>query len=347
MSGQGVRSVGYACCYVPVEIIMAAGFTASRIVPEGRCLDVHGRIHPNTCCYVKSMLADALAGAYAGMDAVVLANSCDAMRKLYDLWNAYVKRPLALFLDIPKKRDPGAEAFFLSGCKRLATDLGGFPHGRSVTGERLVNAIRHMNDLRSAWMDLFKALHDQDHGVRGEEVLALLQGASRLDVAGQTAGIRKALHGRDGSVRAQSGMRVLMAGNILNSPVPLSLIEGAGGRIVGFDTCFGRRHWGTPVEEHGDPWGALARRYLQRPPCARMMGMGDQVGELKKAIGETGAEGVVLTSVRYCDNLAYGIPLLKGAIEAAGARCQVMENDYEWNDPERVRTRIEAFLQTH
>ena len=348
MSGQDARTVGFACCYVPEEIIMAAGLRARRIIPKGQGSEANVRIHPNTCCYVKSMLADALAGAYADMEAVVLANSCDAMRKLHDLWNAYVKRPVSLFLDIPKKRDAGAEAFFTSECTRLASRIGNLPHGSPVTKEGLCAAISRMNELRTAWAGLFKALSGQGNGKRAADVFALMLDGSGLGPADQASRIKGLLQSPGSELRQQRGMRILVAGNILNSPVPVSLIEDAGGAIVGFDTCFGRRHYETLTEEGGrDPFEALARRYLQRPPCARMMGTLDQVRELGKAMEETAAQGVIIGAVKFCDNFTYGIPLLKDAVQAAGAACLVLENDYEWSDPEKARIKIEAFLEMH
>jgi benzoyl-CoA reductase/2-hydroxyglutaryl-CoA dehydratase subunit BcrC/BadD/HgdB len=75
------------------------------------------------------------------------------------------------------------------------------------------------------------------------------------------------------------------------------------------------------------------------------MGIAGQIDELKKTVEDTRADGVVLSKVKFCDNLTYNIPLLQEAVAAAGARCLVLENDYEWSDVEKARIKVEACLE--
>jgi benzoyl-CoA reductase/2-hydroxyglutaryl-CoA dehydratase subunit BcrC/BadD/HgdB len=346
MSAKGSSTVGYACSYVPVEIVMAAGFTPQRVMPIGRCAEADGYIHPNTCFYVKSLLADALSGAFADMSAVILANSCDGMRKLFDLWEAYVKHPVALFMDIPKKRQDDSAALFAAELKRLATNLSRIPGGKPLTNEGLNEAARQVNELRLACINLFDAQKTPKCGIRGSDVFSLLREGSMLEPAEFKDKVAGFVQAHSGKHSAGNGRRILVTGNILNNPDLVLMIERAGGSVAGLDTCFGRRHYEMLVEEGTpDPYEALARRYLLRPPCARMMGIAGQIDELKKAVEDTRADGVVLSKVKFCDNLTYNIPLLQEAVAAAGARCLVLENDYEWSDVEKARIKVEAFLE--
>jgi benzoyl-CoA reductase/2-hydroxyglutaryl-CoA dehydratase subunit BcrC/BadD/HgdB len=346
MSMNGSMTVGYTCCYVPVEVVMAAGFTPRRLIPHGKCADADSRIYPNTCCYVKSLFADALGGAFSDMDAVILANSCDAMRKLYDLWIACIKKPVALFMDIPKRRDADSIIFFTSELRRLASQLEGLSGGSPVTSEGLGTAIKQMNDLRSAWMELYKALKNHETPIRGSDVFTLMHDESALDPSGLTDKITGFLQAHTGKTSAGNSKKILVTGNIMNNPELVFMIEAAGGAIAGFDTCFGMRHYELMVEEGTtDPLEALARRYLLRPQCARMMGIADQIDYLKKAIEATKADGVIVSTVKFCDNLTYNVPTFQEAVAATGARCLVLENDYEFSDIEKARIKAEAFLE--
>jgi len=67
--------VFYACSYVPIEIIMAAGLQPKRIIPEPRPSEADAYMHPNTCYHVKSLLASALAGNASQSGGIVIANS--------------------------------------------------------------------------------------------------------------------------------------------------------------------------------------------------------------------------------------------------------------------------------
>ena len=77
---SGPQSILYTCSYVPEEIILASGFQPRRFLPEGCSTDAS--VHPNTCGYVKSMLEAALEGKASEAAGIIIANSCDAMRRL-------------------------------------------------------------------------------------------------------------------------------------------------------------------------------------------------------------------------------------------------------------------------
>jgi benzoyl-CoA reductase/2-hydroxyglutaryl-CoA dehydratase subunit BcrC/BadD/HgdB len=49
--------------------------------------------------------------------------------------------------------------------------------------------------------------------------------------------------------------------------------------------------------------------------------------------------------VKFCDNHMYNVPTVQEAVAAAGARCLVLENDYEWSDVEKARIKVETFLE--
>lgn len=344
---ETARTVRYACCMVPVEIVMAAGFTPKRAVPRGMPSGADGRMHPGTCCYIRSLLSDALAGAFDRDEAVILANSCDGMRKLYDLWEGYVPKTPALFLDLPRKNDPPAERFFAGSLRGLAGRLADLPGGRMPDAGGLEEAIGQVNRIRAAFARVFHAMAEDGAGASGSEVFSLLTreempAPEELDALADAvnAGSRE----RKGS---PNGRRVLVTGNILNVQALPAMLQGAGAAMAGFDTCFGMRHYGLLVEEGTpDPFAAVAARYLAKPPCARMMGVTDQIAFLKKTIDETRPDGVVVSQVKYCDNYAYTVPLVRQAVESSGARCLVLENDYEWSDEQKARIKVEAFMET-
>ncbi len=340
------NTVGYACCYVPTEIIIASGFKPERIIPGGKCAVAQGYTHPNICCYVKSILADATQGAFSHMNAVILANSCDAMRKLFDLWNAYVESPKALFMDIPKKQVRHASVFFASELNRLGMDLSRLPGGNPEFAEGLNKAVRHVNEVRAVYMDLFDKQKNSEGAVRGSDVFSLIQEASVPHPPTLREKVSVLVQSDTRKTSASNGKKILVTGNILNNPDLVSMIEAAGGAVTCFDTCFGRRHYELQVEDDtSNPLEALARRYLMKPQCARMMGIADQVNHLEQTIDATKADGVVVTNVKFCDNHTYNVPTAQEAVAAAGTRCLVLENDYDWSDVEKARIKVETFLE--
>jgi benzoyl-CoA reductase/2-hydroxyglutaryl-CoA dehydratase subunit BcrC/BadD/HgdB len=163
--GTGARTVSYTCSYVPEEIILAAGLDPRRVIPEARPSEADAYMHPNTCYYVKSLLASGLAEAGSGTDAIVFANSCDGMRRLNDVWKEYVEAVPAFFIDVPKKRDPASIDFLASELRRFADNLEEAFPGSRVTDESLGEAIGVCNNVRLLMDEVFRLQGDENSGI--------------------------------------------------------------------------------------------------------------------------------------------------------------------------------------
>lgn len=339
--------VAYACSLVPVEIIEASGLSPARLIPKGAYADADSRIHPNTCCYVRSLLSDLLRGSITGLRGAIFTNSCDAMRKLFDIWSAISHSPAAVFLDVPKKNDPDSIQYFASLLKKLAVYLEERFSGSAVTHERLNTAIRKSNELRSKVMDIFSMQARTDSPLKGSDIFPLLLSRGDAEIMDHARRIARNSAGQEERNGCKERSRIVLTGSIVTRPEFVGVFEEKDAQIVAFDTCFGPRHYSTPVKEGtADPFAALAERYLCRPPCPRMMGVADQVEYVKSLAQDTGAHGVVVSVVKYCDQILYNLPLLQEGIKEIGVPVLVLENDYAWSDLEKVRIKIEAFLET-
>ena len=102
--------IGWFCAYTPIEIMDAAGLTPYGIREDwGEAYeDVY--LGDSMCSYVRSCLEGALSGAYDFLDEVVIAHSCECMRRLYDAWlfkQEEIKPKRVFFLDVPRvKSEP-------------------------------------------------------------------------------------------------------------------------------------------------------------------------------------------------------------------------------------------------
>jgi benzoyl-CoA reductase/2-hydroxyglutaryl-CoA dehydratase subunit BcrC/BadD/HgdB len=338
--------VGYTCSYMPVEIINAAGIIPRRIIPESRGMQADAYIHPNTCHYLKSLLADALGGAFSGLDGMIFVNSCDGMRKLFDIWNRYIKQPSALFVDLLKKKDADTVSYYATVLRNFAAQLEDEFDLTSITLESLNSSIRQYNEVRSEMARVFAAQAEGPGGITGADVFTLCREGTCTAPAEFVQSIREKLDGGHGKSAANSHPRIVLTGNILNRPEVVSLIENAGADVVALDTCFGRKHYERNIEEGtADPYLAIAQRYLTRPSCARMQGVEDQVAYLKDTATSTRADGVIMTGIKYCDSLTYNVPVFEEGIKSLGAGFLFLENDYVFSDMEKTRIKIEAFLE--
>jgi benzoyl-CoA reductase/2-hydroxyglutaryl-CoA dehydratase subunit BcrC/BadD/HgdB len=315
------------------------------MIPLVRPSEADAYIHPNTCPYVKSLLASALAGGESKTAGVVFANSCDGMRRLWDIWREYAKTVSSLFIDVPKKSDADSIEFFACELRRLADNLETEFSGSRVTMAGLNDAIRECNHIRHLMAEVFRLQRDANSGVSGLSVFNLcLDGA---ESSGPDLAERLQKFISEPREREPSGdkPRILLTGNVVHRPDLVALVEDLGGRLVALDTCIGARHYDMLVEENStDPLTALARRYLQKPSCARMEGIEQRFQRLKRLASDSSAGGVIFSTVKFCEYYVYEVSLMRTTFEEAGIPFLSLENDYEWSGIEQARTRVETFL---
>jgi benzoyl-CoA reductase/2-hydroxyglutaryl-CoA dehydratase subunit BcrC/BadD/HgdB len=334
----------YTCSYVPEEIILAAGFQPRRFLPEGCSTDTY--VHPNTCGYVKSVLEAAVEGAASGAAGIIIANSCDAMRRLYDLWTQYVTTPPAFFLDLPKKADADAITFFASELRRLAERMECELPGTTVKNEDLQAAITACNEVRSLMEDVFRAQRCMKRTGLGTAVFDLCLAGTRENKDVFAEKVSRFLADLTAEKGERKVQRILLTGSLINRRDLVAEIEDAGARVVVLDTCIGLRHYQTPVEEGvPDAMEALARRYLMKPPCARMQGFETRFQYLKGIVEDAGLDGVVFYSVKFCDSFLYDVPMMSSRFTELGIPSLCVEGDYTRPDLEQTKTRIAAFLE--
>jgi benzoyl-CoA reductase/2-hydroxyglutaryl-CoA dehydratase subunit BcrC/BadD/HgdB len=338
------KDILFTCSYLPEEIVTAAGFNPVRIVSRARPSDADSSIHPTTCPYIRSIYAAAARDDWAGGAGIAIVNSCDGIRRLYDALDAREGGPRAVFLDVPHKRDAAAVDLFAEWLKRFARQLEEVFGGSPVTPDALERAITEKNALRRK-MDGVFALQ-ADGRISGRDVFSLL-----IDAATGDGGVSERIDALVSSARrkgtAGAGGRIVVSANVLDRPYLVEMIEEAGGAVVALDSCIGRRHYEDPVAEGSpDPVRAVAERYLTRPPCSRMEGIGERIDWLTGLARDTRADGVILSTVKYCDAWLYDQPLLAERLQDAGMGVLALENDYEWSGTGQMRTRVEAFLET-
>jgi benzoyl-CoA reductase/2-hydroxyglutaryl-CoA dehydratase subunit BcrC/BadD/HgdB len=333
----------YTCSCVPEEVVLAAGFRPRRFLPEGRPADAW--VHPKTCGYVKNILAAALDSEDLDAVGIIIANSCDAMRRLYDLWTGYVPHVPAFFLDVPKKSDDASIAFFVSEFARLSEWLHEELRGTRVTGAKLGEAARTCNQVRSLMGEVFGLQAAVPSGISGARVFDLCLAGTTRAKADFASDIRRLLGGVKGEYSKARATRIVVAGGLNCERHVVAEIERAGADIVALDTCIGLRHYEECVEEAPDQIAALARRYLSRRSCSRMEGLEQRLRCMTKLADDSRADGVIYCSLKFCDPCLYDVPLISRTFRERGTPFLWLEDDYASSSLGQMRTRIDAFLE--
>ena len=360
--------VGWLCTYVPEELICAAGGDPVRVV-AGSETNVPAPLYlpANVCSYVRACLALAADGPYRDLDAVVITNCCNATQRLYDVWATYLRRPVALFLDVPRydATDAAALAFFRGRLARLGGQVAALAGATSTWAEdALAPAIAMVEAKRARLRAAAAATARGD--LPAAELAALVRqafaappaaflagpgggsGPAATDVSASTGGA-----GSPAPAARRRGQtaRLILSGGMADHAVILRLLDELGATVVYQDHCLGDRYWervvdGAAAPGDAHPLTAVARAYLGGPHCPRMNAAPLRMNTLGRIAEKTRAHGIVHHCLQFCDTTLFEAPLLRDLARRLGMGMLALESDLlQGSGAGQLLTRLQAFVE--
>lgn len=339
--------IGYLCSYVPEELIAAAG---ARPVRLGRGGDNRWATSGNrylgesTCPFARSCIGYQAGGAdpyFASLDGIIITHTCDAMRRLADVWKAYFSIPVHE-LGLPRVISRDGFAFFRQEVGQLQAVLESWT-SQKITAEKLRETIAFYNQVRQE-MAAFYHVQQQGMVIRGSRLAKVLEAYWLLDktvLFPLLAPLRETLQEPAGE---KGFSRLLLTGSIVaaGDELLLELIEECGGNVALDNTCRGFRSFQGLVQEKEDQLEALAERYYWHSPCARGRESATRIAHLQDLTERLAIQGIVSHSLKFCDSYGIEAHLLQKRFKRT-IPVLLLDRDYTVSDMERLRTRLEAF----
>lgn len=345
---DGGRVVGFACGYVPEEIIQAAGLFPYRMEARGTMetglADIY--MHRFNCTFSRCLLQTALSGEYDFLNGFCLLNGCEQIRRLYEIWEKHLSTDYLFMVTVP-------HAVTDSGLKWYQEEISNFKEnlahkfGVRCSDQDLREAIRLYNESRRLIEELYELRKAEEIPISGAEATKILLSAGIMPREKFNQLLKEALD----EIRRKPKItdykaRVMVGGSALDNPQLIEIIEGLGGMVVTDSLCFGSRHFLNQVEEDGDPLEAIAKRYYFHNPCPRMMG--EFKGRLRfteEMAKGANVDGIILQKIVFCDNHAVESTMLAEELEPMNIPVMVLEREHMISDVGRLKTRIEAFME--
>lgn len=342
----------YTCTYVPLEIIWAAGFIPKRLI--GRtdiCLHTDPHLWRNVCPYVHSVLRSWREYKSEGFiqpdlqhSPIIITNSCDAMRKLYDILK--LESENVHLLDVPRESTELAIRFFSNQIRSLYSSL--VSPGKKNNKSQIYSAIRIYNQMRILMEEIRSFVGKK---IKYAEFFELKQKAyqSQPQIALEelTTYLRNIKDKNNENIQKLN--RPLLPVVVTGSPIPgkdfISAIEEAGFTISINDSCLDFR-WDVSKREASnlatDPFISLAQLYLNKVPCARMASRQQEIERLSKIVKET-AEGIIHLRMPFCD--LYGFDLVHFLKLLDKNRILHIDTDGSKQSLGQIKTRLQAFAE--
>jgi len=295
----------YSCSYIPMEVMLGSDSEFHRITSDAP-VTFH-ELGCNLCGYAKTVYEKGM-GLNSG-DYLLIADSCDAMRRIGDLLSE-LSSARVFILRLPWKRDADATEFLSSEIDNLTTFL-----ENSGVAVNLYKGIDRFNDL-------------VDHVLTNETNL-LGADLSRLYLSALDG--NKAEIDSSNLVDGGSRKRIALSGGVTDLRAFDNALEKAGGVMVSNDTCLGRRPFSGKTVDNIEPLKAIAERLLKwRSPCARF--------SETISVSDGSADATVYVVPKFCDFFDFVRP-------RDDKKTYRVELDFPLNSYGQLTTRIGALIE--
>lgn len=349
---KGGKIIGYYCTYVPEEIIHAAGMLPYRMRATGSTSSELGDAYASstTCTFCRHTLDQAMRGEYKFLDGLVALHSCDHVSRTFDAWRyGKVALPDSFYLrllDVHIKTDAPAVEWMTVQSDRFKRSLE--DHFQvTITDEALRRSIKTYNEKRRLLKSLYELRKKEAPPIAGAEVLGICIASTSMPVEEFNQLLKQVLDelgGRAGFSNHRA--RLLLAGGELEDPAYIRIIEELGGLVVTDMMCFGLKAFWDLVDEDSEPIAALAKRYIERISCPRMIDHPRRDSFIKDMVNEFKVDGIIVQRLKYCDCWGCEGAMIEWEAKKAGIPCMVLEREYLMIAVGQLRTRVQAFLET-
>lgn len=353
------KSIGTLCVMVPAELVYAAGAMPVRLCSGSYTAYSIGDdyIPRDACPLVKAVMGFGKIKALPAFDncsLLVAPVTCDCKKKLAGTIDS-VKDTIPLHIPPLKKNDADTE-IFLKELYRLIPLLENVT-GKQVTAKSLAEGINMVGNAQYEMSEFLKYRRHDLSLMSGTQVMAVMNAYSYMPVnlwAKQMHRLNEEMKLRLSQgrfVSRKNQPRVLVTGSPIAFPnikVPL-LIEEMGGVLAADETCMGERGLYDPVSvidaSFDGMMRSLASRYTKPCTCPVFVDNSQRIYRIKQMIKEHKIQGVIYHVLRGCLVYDYEYQLMEEAMGKMDIPIIRVESDYNEEDVEQLRIRIEAFIE--
>jgi len=249
------------------------------------------------------------------------------MRRLYDGWH-FKQEDIApeciYFVDVPRVYNEGSTAYFAKQLQRFKENLE--QRYGLISEERLIETIKKYNLTRDLFNRVLELRKQDNPPVSGVEVARLISESMTMERDEFNHKLEAFIVEKEGA-SGNPGPRIMIFGGPTDASLA-KLIEGSGGVVVYENMCNGLRYNDMLVDFDEGPVSGIARRYLRKNPCPRMLGTHADHGleEIRRLVDIFRIDGIVYHSIKFCANLQFMAGIVKSEFNV-GVPMKIIESD--------------------
>lgn len=356
---EGVKTVGAFCAMIPPELIEAAGAMPVRLCSGSYTAYSIGddTVPRDACPLVKAVIGFSEMGVspmYQDCSLMVIPVTCDCKKKIAGMLERF-KPTIVIEIPFSKAEDADMEEY-TQELYRLVSVMEQTT-GKQVTAESLAESINRRGYAQYEMSRFLAYRQNVPPFVYGTQVMAVMNALAYMPALawGQqmhmlNEELEKRLKNHQFAGK-ENRPRILVTGSPIAFPnikIPL-LIEEMGGMLVADETCMGERSLSDPIVACDNSLDgmvkAIARRYIRPCPCPVFVENRQRISRLKQMIKASRVQGVIYHVLRGCLVYDYEYQMLEEEFGKLDIPIIRVESDYNEEDVEQLRIRIEAFIE--
>jgi benzoyl-CoA reductase subunit C len=350
---SGIKVVGSFPMHFPAEIAHAAGALPVILQElEAPITTGGGAMYPFFCGYTRSIVDQTTQNELGFLDAIMFADHCVQLLSAADIMRVVRPETKVHFHQmIASLRQEWSLDNSVKTLRALIEDMEEVL-GVSITEDALRNSICVFNENRRLIRNLYQLRRTGAVNLRASQMQHIVKSSMVMRKDEHNALLRELTASLDHGAPAKSKVPLYVSGHLCQAPRPeiLDLIEDCGINIIDDDLYHGYRYVSTDVEEGiGDPVVAIAKAYIRKNevvPCPTRIDPNVDWNEwLFKAVGDCGAQGLVVLMAKFCEPHYFHYPRIKATFEAANVPHLLIETEHEGVPMENVRTKVESFAE--
>jgi benzoyl-CoA reductase subunit C len=348
----GCQVVGLLPMHFPGELAHAAGCLPVVLQDDSEPISIgQAGVFNFYCGYNRSLVDQTMRGRFDGLDAIMFGDHCVQLLGTADTIRAERPNLPILFNQLCTTLDASwALRETIGTFAQLWKELEALT-GREVSADAVRASIRLFNRNRSQMRSLYEMRRKGEVAISGRDMQAVVKSAMVMDRQEHVELMDRLISDLPRRAPGRGTVPVFLTGHMCHAPKPeiIDMIEECGARVVNDDLFTGWRFIHADMDEASPPVDAMANWYVEKNrklPCPTRTIKGvDWEDYLLAEADRSGAQGLVVLMVKFCEPHMYFWPEIKEAFEERGIPHLLIETEHEEMAAEALKTRVETFVE--
>jgi bcr-type benzoyl-CoA reductase subunit C len=332
---------------VPEELVHAAGMAPFGIWGAQGTINASKKYFAPFYCTIAQMgLELALTGKLDKLSGVIVPSLCDTLRPLTQNFRVAIPKLPFMFLAHPQNRhlEYGIDYTITQyqGIKNKLEEIS----GTKITNDKLQASIKVYNASREARREFVKLAGQHPEAVSASQRASVLKSAYFMLKEDHTALLTR-LNAELAKLPASTwkGVKVVTSGVLADSAGLLEIFERNNIAIAADDIAHESRSFRVDVPEDADAMKALALQFAKQDhdPLLYDPELTKRPAFIVDLVKSSGADGVVIMMMQFCDPEEMEYPSLKKALDEAGIPGTIIGVDQQMKDFAQAETQLQAF----